>query len=798
MTRKRWMLPILMLGLVWAGVGLSPLHAPAAPAGGPQAAAQTPINSTEVIKTESELVLVDVVATDKHDHHIKDLEAKDFRVYQDNKEETIASFNHVTAAANPHGPGAPQFVVLYFDNSTMSSQDQIRARQAAEAFVPSTVSDKREMAVVDFGGVTRLSQNFTADPKALMAAVKGLKFSSLKPNEAGQPTEVASLGAPSVLQVRSDFAARSVLLSIRNLCLELRKMKGRKTLILFSAGFPLNPERESELTATIDAANKANVAIYPVDVRGLAGFTTPMMNNPMSNPMQPGFPQRPPGAELKDSPFPHLPELLAALRGGIVLSRRAEQHGGRPGGGGGRPSGGPGGVGGGGGGAPRGGGGIPGGGGTRGGGGSPGMGGGRGTNPGPGNPGSGRGGTGYNPNNPYGNNGMNQPWNVNRPGIIPPLMGNLNNDQQVLYALAKGTGGFTIFNTNDFKAGLEKIRADLDDYYVIGYVPPKPQHDGSYHKIKVTVDRHGVEIRARNGYYDVKGPDPLKGKPEGKILEARAANPKPGQIPVSVSLPYFYTQPEVARVNLAAQFPASDLRFHKENGKYQAKVDVLGIAYRPDGSVAARFSDTVKNDYEKKEMKEMRKEPFTYQNVFDIAPGKYNLKLVLTAGGQKFGKVEAPLNVTPFNGKRFSLSGLALCKHMQPVSQMTAQLDTDLLEERTPLVVKGTEFVPSANHNFARNENVGLYLEVYEPAKLRSYDKVGVTLNVIDPKTHQQVFTTDTILVNEFIVKGSPVIPVALKLPLDKLQPGSYRLEAQARDSIGHASPVRSVNFKLD
>ena len=44
-------------------------------------------------------------------------------------------------------------------------------------------------------------------------------------------------------------------------------------MILFTAGFELSPERYSELTATIDACNKANVAVYPMDVRGLVAPT---------------------------------------------------------------------------------------------------------------------------------------------------------------------------------------------------------------------------------------------------------------------------------------------------------------------------------------------------------------------------------------------------------------------------------------------------------------------------------------------------------------------------------------------
>jgi VWFA-related protein len=796
MIRKRWMVPLFMLCLGVGGTGLQPLRVPAATPAGQNAAGETVAKSPQVIKAESELVLVDVVATDKKDHHITDLEAKDFRVYQDDKEQTIASFTHVVGA-KAQQPSTAQYVVLFFDDSSMDNESQIRARQAAQEFIPTSVSDNRQMAVVDFGGVTRMSQNFTSDPEALKAAVKNIKFSALKPNEGGQPTQIASLGGPSAIQMRSDFAARSVLMAIRNLCKSLHRVPGRKTLILFSAGFPLNPERMSELTATIDAANKANVAIYPVDVRGLQGLTAPEMNNPRQQ-QQRGFPRFPPGARQGDSPFPHEAALLASLRGGIVLSQRAEQ---RPGGGGGGIGGGTGGIGGGGGatGGPRGGGSGAGGAAGGGAGGRGGATGGGGTRGGGGvNPGGGRGGPMGNTNNPYGRN-PNQFGNFPGQGIIPPLMQDLSNDQQVLYALAKGTGGFTIFNTNDFKSGLDKVMQDLDDYYIIGYVPPKPEHDGSYHTIKVKVERHGVEIRARNGYYDLKSPDMLAGKPEGKVLEERAASSQPGEIPVSISLPYFYTQPDVARVNLAVQFPASDMDYHKANGKYESEIDVLGIAYRPDGSVAARFSDAVKNDVEKKDLKEMRKEPFTYQNVFDIAPGQYNLKLVLSAGGQKFGKVEAPLAVGPYNGKEFGLSGLALCEQVRPVSQVSAQLNTELLEERTPLVVKGLELTPSADLTFSRSDKVSLYLEVYEPSPIQPMEqRVGVILNVIDRKTNQQVFSSDTILVNDFIVPGSPVIPIALRMPFEKLQPGSYRLDAQARDSMGHASPVHSADFTLD
>ena len=385
------------------------------------------------------------------------------------------------------------------------------------------------------------------------------------------------------------------------------------------------------------------------------------------------------------------------------------------------------------------------------------------------------------------------------PGIIQLSKENVSTNQQVLYALATGTGGFTIFNTNDFLEGLNKIVQELDEYYILGYAPPSETHDGSYHKITVKVDRKDVKLRFRNGYYDVKSPDLLAGKPEGKLLEARVASPEPGEIPVSLNAPYFYTAAHVARVNLAMEVPAQQLDFAKEKGKFHSDVHVLGIAYRKDNSVAARFSDTVKMDLEKKELKEFSKGAFNYQNTFDIAPGTYQLKIVLSSGGQKFGKYEMPLVIEPFDGHKFHLSGLALSDRMQPVSQLTADLGEALLEERTPLVVKGVELTPSPDNHFKRDEKVGLYLEVYEPLMMNPYPpRVGILYNLIDRKTNQQVYTSNTVPVDEFAEKNNPVIPVGVFLPVGKLQAGDYRIEVRARDAAGNVSPMHTADFVLD
>jgi VWFA-related protein len=781
------------------GLGLESATAPAAPAGGQNPSPPAGENPPVVIKTETNLVLVDVIATNKKGDYVKDLERKEFHVYEDDVEQTISTFSH-EADIQPNAPGHEHYMVLFFDDSTMDPGLQIQARQAAGKFVESTASPNRLMAVVDFGGNLQIAQNFTADGDLLKRAVSTVKFASVSPNAGGGNVQLASMGATSLGRAQSDFGARSVLLSIREVAKTLVGVPGRKTLILFSAGFPLTPERQSELNATIDALNKANIAVYPVDVRGLATSAGPGMD--ISNPSVPGGrPGFPPSSELRspESPFPHLPGLLAAL---AAPPAPEPQRGGAGGGTGGGGS--PGGAGGAGGGTTS-------GGSTRGG-----------TTSSSSSTGAGStstagrgGGTTSNPtstrtntgNNLYNSNmncmstgalgGMQNPNCVNRQ-LIPNIPDSVSTNQQVLYALAKGTGGFEIFNTNDFLQGLQRVAKEMNEYYNLGYTPPSQTHDGRYHKIQVKVDRAGVIVRYRTGYYDVRGPDLLKGKPEGKALEERAASQQAGEIPISLSAPYFYTEPGVARVNLAVSVPGSAIDFEKQKGLFHSDVNVLGIAYRANGSVAARFSDTVKLDYQKKDLKDFAKSSFDYQNTFNVAPGSYTLKLVLSAGGEKFGKYVVPLVVEPFSGDSLSLGGPALGDTFAPVSQHAANMDAELLEERAPLVFKGMELVPSTSGRFAKSAQPVVYVEVYDPA-LKGPDRprVGVMFNIIDRKSNQQVYSSNTILINDYAQAGNPLVPVGFKLPVDQLQAGDYRFEIKGRDEIGNVSTVRSADFSV-
>lgn len=381
--------------------------------------------------------------------------------------------------------------------------------------------------------------------------------------------------------------------------------------------------------------------------------------------------------------------------------------------------------------------------------------------------------------------------------IVPTFPPSASTNQQILAALAEGTGGFTIFNTNDLLGGLEKIGREQNEFYILGYAPPDTP-EGSCHTLRVKMNEGGLHVRSRSGYCNVRTANVLEGKPLEKQLEAHAIGSQAGSIHGVLEAPYFYTGPNTARVNLAMEIPSDSFQFNKEKGKYHASLNVLGIAYRNDGSIGAKFSDTVDVDLEKDEWKEFTKSPYEYENQFDAAPGDYKLTVVLSAGGDAFGKFESPLSIDAYDGKHFSLGGVALANSAHKLSDIPESLDSVLLEDHTPLVVKGMEIVPSATNRFKHTDNVVVYSEIYEP--LLTSDPppvVAAGYTVLDRTTNNKVFSTGAMRADDFIQKGNPVIPVGFKVKVDDLKPGSYRLVMQAVDSAKNNAPNRTVDFDI-
>src|ERR1043166_3449657 len=116
-------------------IGLMAITSVCSPA--QQAAPQAPGAGAPIFRTETRLVPVDVVVTDKKQNYIHDLEMKDFKVWEDNKEYPIKTFSFEADPASPMS-SQQRYILLFVDNSSMGLPGQLQSRQAAVKFIDSS------------------------------------------------------------------------------------------------------------------------------------------------------------------------------------------------------------------------------------------------------------------------------------------------------------------------------------------------------------------------------------------------------------------------------------------------------------------------------------------------------------------------------------------------------------------------------------------------------------------------------------------------------------------------------------
>jgi VWFA-related protein len=76
------------------------------------------------------------------------------------------------------------------------------------------------------------------------------------------------------------------------------------------------------------------------------------------------------------------------------------------------------------------------------------------------------------------------------------------NRAQNLRWISEDTGADSLRGASKFETFREVMRTDLNYYYQISFYPPRSEPDDKHHKLKINVNRGGVDVRYRKGYTD--------------------------------------------------------------------------------------------------------------------------------------------------------------------------------------------------------------------------------------------------------------------------------------------------------
>jgi VWFA-related protein len=262
-----------------------------------------PAQTDYVFRSRTEVVLVNVTVRDKDGNFVRNLKSEDFTVLEDNKPQKVLSFDlentdavpatHVaqvkllntpSAAGKTETPAGAssssafkdrRMIVLFFDLSSMQPEEAERAAVSAQNYVDKQMAPADLVAVVSLGNSLTVNLDFTADRAQLKKVLQ--TFNTAGGQGFGQGDTGTTEGtADSGNSFSADdtefniFNTDRRLDAIRSIAEQLSHVDQKKSLIYFSSGMTrTGVENQSELRAATNAAVRANMAIYTMDIRGL-------------------------------------------------------------------------------------------------------------------------------------------------------------------------------------------------------------------------------------------------------------------------------------------------------------------------------------------------------------------------------------------------------------------------------------------------------------------------------------------------------------------------------------------------
>lgn len=197
---------------------------PAPPPTQPEKTPEEP-QDVETLTTDTDLVTVPVIATDRNGTYIADLRQEEFSISEDNVPHQIAFFGKVAA---------PFHVVLMLDTSSSTKDNLRQIQQAASAFVDQLQPADR-VKIISFDDKVKDHNEFTNNRETLKNEIY-----KTRPGQGTKVYDAVALALDSI-----------------------RKIRGRKAIVLFSDGMDWHSD-SATFDGTVRWLDEEGVTVYPI------------------------------------------------------------------------------------------------------------------------------------------------------------------------------------------------------------------------------------------------------------------------------------------------------------------------------------------------------------------------------------------------------------------------------------------------------------------------------------------------------------------------------------------------------
>ena len=640
-------------------------------------------------RAKTELVLVNVTVRDRNGNLVRDLKREDFTVLEDNKPQQVISFDLEntdavlsTAATEapllrttqPHSNDVQQaiatrplkdrrLIVLFFDLSSMQPDEIDRATNAAQNYVDKQMVAADLVSVVSLGSTLSVNQDFTSDRALLKKALQDFNLGAgggFEEGSTGTTEGTAETGGSFTVDDTeyNIFNTDRRLQALRSIADKLTSIEEKKSLIYFSSGMDRTGiENQSQLRSATNAAVKANMAIYTMDIRGLQALA--------------------PGGEAQS----------ASLRG----------------------------------------------------------------------------------TSPYSGKSTLSQYDSNF------------TTQETLVTLAGDTGGKAFLDSNDFSRVFTGVQQDSSVYYLLGYHSNNPARDGRFRRITVKINRPGLKLDFRRGYYaPADFQHSTHDDRERQLDEELASDLSTTDLPVYLSAAYFRISERKFYVPVSLVVPGSQIPFTRNNDQDKATLDVLGIVTDTEKRPVGQIRDTVKLSLNTSQL--VQRKNVQYNNGFVLPPGQYHVKFVVRENQSgRLGSFETDLTVPDLKTAPVKMSSIVLASQLQQNTKKKSE---------NPLIRDGSEVIPSVTHVFSADQHLYFYYEVYDPTHAaaqaetngRNNPAIRLLTNVAFFRGKTKAYETPLVESLQLNAPDRKAAIFQLDVPLTQLKPGFYTCQVNVID----------------
>ena len=332
-------------------------------------------------------------------------------------------------------------------------------------------------------------------------------------------------------------------------------------------------------------------------------------------------------------------------------------------------------------------------------------------------------------------------------------------ENESLYTFAASTGGRAIANTNDPQSHVAETFRESNSYYFIGFRAATDSSNKGLHKIEVKVNRPGVQVQTRSGYYPPSKTattgDGASGLPSGDLpVHATAAVVAvPGRREAEVIIATRVDSPDAASKPRTIELSATAIDMDAKPHGIQR--ETITVTPNPVSGISPDLPAHL-----------------------PLAPGRYVVQVAAKSDGRA-GGAAIDIDVPNFEKDPLSASGLMLQLRPAPANGDKA------IETFVP-------FLPTTVRQFHTGDEVGLFLRIYQGGKGKI---VPVRMTAKVTSDQNKVTSTQEAMLETESFSAARSADYELKLPLAHLTPGDYLLEVDAQSGARHVK--RTARFAV-